>query len=202
MEGRKATPYPYGPLVGLLLLDSRARNEASDARSPEFNLDKALWLAQERFKSNKVHHIPLSGDAVALLTELPRWQEGDHVLLDAPRPRPHRRVQQGEGAPGRTGAGTRELGREPEPWVNTRYKHASGPRLSKLKVPYEIAELVIGHARQGLDAVYDQHELLDERRDALERSATMLRSIVELPPRTSPTSRRSGGRGHEAPAAT
>jgi hypothetical protein len=41
---------------------------------------------------------------------------------------------------------------------------------------------VIGHTRKGLHAVYDQHEALDERREALEMWAHKLRSIVEPPP--------------------
>jgi len=42
--------------------------------------------------------------------------------------------------------------------------------------------LVIGHTKPGLHKVYDQHEALDERRDALEAWARKLRSIVEPPP--------------------
>ena len=42
--------------------------------------------------------------------------------------------------------------------------------------------MVIGHARKGLARVYDQHQYLDEMREALELWAGRLRDIVTPPP--------------------
>jgi hypothetical protein len=42
--------------------------------------------------------------------------------------------------------------------------------------------MVIGHGRQGLQRVYDQHRYVDEMREALTLWAARLRSIVEPPP--------------------
>jgi hypothetical protein len=42
--------------------------------------------------------------------------------------------------------------------------------------------MVIGHGRQGLQRVYDQHGYVEEQREALAQWATRLRSIVEPPP--------------------
>jgi hypothetical protein len=39
--------------------------------------------------------------------------------------------------------------------------------------------MVIGHARRGLARIYDQHEYLEEMREALDAWAIRLRSIVE-----------------------
>ena len=54
--------------------------------------------------------------------------------------------------------------------------------LSALRIPDHIAEMVIGHGRQGLQRVYDQHRYVDEMREALTLWAARLRSIVEPPP--------------------
>ena len=75
-----------------------------------------------------------------------------------------------------------ELGHEPEPFVIHDLRRTVRTRLSQLRVSPEIAELVIGHGRKGITRVYDQHEALDERREALELWAARLRSIVTPPP--------------------
>ena len=98
-QAAEATTYPYGPFIKLLLLTGVRRTEASDAHWCEFDLDAALWtIPPERFKSNKVHLIPLSKDAVTLLADLPRWQKGDYVFSTTRRSHPHRRLLQGEAA--------------------------------------------------------------------------------------------------------
>jgi hypothetical protein len=54
--------------------------------------------------------------------------------------------------------------------------------LSALRIPDHVAELTIGHARQGLQRVYDVHRYETEMREALTLWAARLRSIVEPPP--------------------
>ena len=54
--------------------------------------------------------------------------------------------------------------------------------MSRAKVDKDIAERCLGHALPGVRGVYDWHEYLDEKRDALERLAALVRSIVEPPP--------------------
>ena len=41
-------------------------------------------------------------------------------------------------------------------------------RLSRLKVTEEAREAVLAHARPGIKGVYDLHDYLDEKREALE----------------------------------
>jgi len=55
-------------------------------------------------------------------------------------------------------------------------------RLSALRVPDTVAEMVIGHGRKGLQRVYDQHKFESEMREALSAWASRLRDIVEPPP--------------------
>ena len=51
-----------------------------------------------------------------------------------------------------------------------------------MRVEDRVAELVIGHQRRGLAAVYDQHKFEDEKREALTKWAALLRSIVRPAP--------------------
>ena len=59
-------------------------------------------------------------------------------------------------------------------------------RLSELRIPADIAEAAIGHAKRGLERVYNQHEFKDEIRTALQAWADRLRSIVGEPAPTPP----------------
>ena len=67
-------------------------------------------------------------------------------------------------------------------------------RLASLRVPDEVAEMVIGHGRKGLQRVYDQHSYEQEMREALEAWAARLRSIVNPPPADNVIQLRGSGR--------
>jgi integrase len=71
---------------------------------------------------------------------------------------------------------------ELRPWVIHDLRRTLRTHLSALRIPDHIAEMVIGHGRQGLQRVYDQHRYVDEMREALTLWAARLRSIVEPPP--------------------
>jgi hypothetical protein len=55
-------------------------------------------------------------------------------------------------------------------------------RLSSLRIPSEIAEMCIGHAKKGLARIYDQHAYETEMREAMNAWAGLLRSIVSPTP--------------------
>ena len=54
-------------------------------------------------------------------------------------------------------------------WVLHDCRRTIRTNLPRLGVPSEIAELVIGHQKKGIEAVYDMFKCLDQTRDALER---------------------------------
>ncbi len=181
--------YPFGPLVQLLLLTGVRLTEASGAQWSEFNLDsedmwtlkkQVLWtIPSERFKSKSNHLVPLTDQTTSLLKHVPRFVRGDFVFSS-------------------TGAGPfsgfskakkridllmrEELGDAFAPWRLHDLRRTVRTRLASLRVADEVAEMVIGHGKQGLRRVYDQHSYLPEMREALERWSNHLQSIVEPPP--------------------
>jgi integrase len=181
--------YPYGPFYRLLMLTGVRRDEASGARWGEFNLDAKMWtIPAVRFKSDRPHIVPLSDDAVALLRAIPRFTS-DYLFVGQVGA-----VNSFAKAKDRLDrymlltlrALARQRGDNPrtvqlEPFVNHDIRRTVRTRLSALKVPDHVAELVIGHGRQGLAAIYDQHAYVDEMREALDRWALSLRTIVNPP---------------------
>ena len=61
--------YPWQQMFRLLLLTGTRRSEAAGARWSEFDLPNRRWtVPPARFKSNVSHLVPLTGDALASLT--------------------------------------------------------------------------------------------------------------------------------------
>jgi integrase len=55
--------------------------------------------------------------------------------------------------------------------------------LARLGVRIDIAERVLNHARERIEATYDLHEYIDEKRDALEKWAKHLKDLRDgVPP--------------------
>jgi integrase len=166
--------YPFGPLYRLLLLTGARKSEVSGARWPEFALDKKVWLVPpERFKSNATHLLPLSDQAIAILNDLPRFTKGDHLFSTTFGEKP---------VAGFSKAKTRldalMTARLSAPWVTHDIRRTVRTKLASLRVPDQVAEMVIGHGRKGLQRVYDQHTYEPEMREALELWAGLLRDIV------------------------
>jgi len=183
-------PYPWGPFAKLLALTGQRRSEVGEMRWREINMAKRVWsIPAERMKMEAPHAVPLSAEAVAILEKLPRFNKGDHVFTTTLGAK----AINGYGKPKdrldvrmlRTlKAQARMRGEDPDTvelpaWVFHDVRRTLRTGLSRLKVPFETAELVIAHKLKGLHAVYDQHAYEDEKREALDRWATRLRSIVE-----------------------
>ena len=67
-------------------------------------------------------------------------------------------------------------------WTNHDIRRTVRSGLSRLKIAEEAREAVLAHARPGIKGVYDKHDYLDEKREALELWAARLRSIVSPTP--------------------
>jgi integrase len=185
--------YPFGPMYRLLLLTATRLDEAAGARWCELDLSAKLWtIPAERFKSGTEHTVPLSDTACALLESLPRFRKGDHLFSttfgEVPINGFSKAKARLDGRMLRTlRALARQRGDDPhavrlEPFVNHDIRRTVRTRLSALKVQDHIAEMVIGHGRKGIARVYDRYEYAPEMREALDKWAACLRSIVAPQP--------------------
>ena len=191
-RGARRLPHPYGELLRMLLLTGQRHREVAEARWGEIDLSRKLWsVGEERFKSDALHMVPLTNDVVAVVAGLPRFKKGDHlfsttfgakptVISDKIKQKLDARMLRTLKAQARA-RGEDEGSVELKPWVIHDLRRTLRTHLSALRVPDHIAEMVIGHGRQGLQRVYDQHRYLDEMREALTLWEARLRSIVEPP---------------------
>jgi integrase len=174
--------YPYGPLARMLLLTGARHRELSEATWAEFDLKAKVWtVPQERHKSASGHRVPLTDNVIAILGSLPRFKTGQHLFSTTFGEKPTMIADKIK-TKKLDAHMSKELGSAPKPWVIHDLRRTLRTHLSALRIPDHVAEMVIGHGRQGLQRVYDQHRYLDEMREALTLWAGRLRSIVEPPP--------------------
>jgi len=168
--------YPYGPLFKLIALTGARLNEAAGAQWQEIDLASAMWtIPPERIKSEEKHRVPLSKDAVALLQGLNRYNEYLFTY--------------GTGPVNSFSKGRKQLDQAMQAQLGADYKHFEihdirrtvRTRLSAI-APFEVCEMIVGHAKRGLQRVYDLHGYEDEMREALELWALRLQDIVDPTP--------------------
>jgi integrase len=66
-------------IVPLLLLLGCRKSELLDAEWSHFDLERRSWRIP-RSKSGKARHVPLSADVIALLDQVPRWDDCQYVV--------------------------------------------------------------------------------------------------------------------------
>jgi integrase len=152
----------------VVLLTGARRNEVGRMEWSEVDLDAALWrLPAERNKSARLFEIPLSTPVVQTLRMLPRV--GPLVFtLNGKQPMTlHPWIERLRHDAGLVDARLHDLRRTPR------------TGLAELGIPFEVAERVLNHAMPGLQAVYNHHNYLGEKRRALQLWAEHVLAIAE-----------------------
>jgi len=168
--------YPWGTYFQLLLLTGARRGEVGGMRWSEIDLGAMLWrVPPDRFKQGVTHTVPLSEDAMALLRSLPRFDGSDYVFSSSAGRAPLKTYS--KAAAKLRALVAAELGTDPN-FVVHDLRRTVRTGLAACGVRDEVAELIVGHARQGLQRVYDQYGYRKEMAAGLERWARRLRSIV------------------------
>jgi integrase len=182
----KFPDYPFGPFVRMLMITGQRVREVSGARKPE--IVGTLWtIPPERMKGDVGHEVPLSPMAVELLEALPRFK-GEFIFTTTSGSRPISGFSKAKARLDRSIAGQREedaKGAKVAPmqrWTFHDLRRTVRTRLPAQGVPDLICELILAHRRPELHETYDRHKYRDEKRNALDRWAARLWSIVEPPP--------------------
>jgi integrase len=192
-------PYPHGHVYRVLMLTGLRLNEAADASWPEFKHNGIWVIPAERMKGKnagkkqaRAHAVPITDALATVLNDIPRFNGGTYVFSTT---NGESAVWMGskikKGLDRRMLLTLRALARmrgedqnsvELLPFVNHDIRRTVRSRLSRLKVTEEAREAVLAHARPGIKGVYDLHDYLDEKREALELWAARLREMTQPAP--------------------
>ena len=80
IQAAKKLGQPFGTVVQMLVYTGQRRNEVTELKWSELNLETAIWtLPKDRTKNAKVHEVMLAPQIVALLNSVPRG-DGPYVF--------------------------------------------------------------------------------------------------------------------------
>jgi integrase len=166
----------FGRIVKLLILTGCRREEIGALKFSECDLDTGIMvLPGSRTKTNRSLELKLPDVAVEILRSVPRREGREHVfgsrgglfsawsygclLLNA-------RIAATKG--------------EPLPhWTIHDLRRTTRTGMGVLGVPPHVAELVVNHAKRGVQAVYDKHTYAREIAQALAQWADHVMAAVE-----------------------
>jgi len=181
--------YPYGPLYRMLLLTGLRLGEVSEASWDEFDFEQLVWtIPAARMKKTgseaKPHMVPLTDAMLEVLDRLPRFENGKYLFSSQRGLKPIKAVYFSWPKIKLDGVMLQILqegnaNAELPDWTNHDIRRTVRTKLSALRIPEEVREAVLAHARPGIKGHYDMHSYLDEKREALTLWAAKLRDIIE-----------------------
>jgi integrase len=162
---------PYGGIVELLALTGQRREEVARLARKELNLTQRVWtIPKSRTKNAKPHVVHLSDQSIDVLN---RGNKHGPLVFSVlgikPFPgfsRGKRLLDQLSGVSG---------------WTLHDLRRTCVSGMARLGIAPHVADKILNHQAgtiSGVAAVYQRHEFLAERREALERWGTHVAHIV------------------------
>ena len=163
---------PYGGIVELLALTGQRREEVAQLTWDELDLASQTWtLPGSRTKNGKPHIVHLSKEAIAVLMRMPKL---GRFVFSVSGSKPFQSFS----------AAKRELDRLSGVYAwrlhDLRRTCVSG--MARLGVAPHVADKILNHQSgtiSGVAAVYQRHEFLAERKEALERWAAHVAFLLK-----------------------
>jgi len=164
---------PFSQIVRLLLLTGQRRNEIGHLRWAEIDLAaKVIVLPPERTKNGRLHELPLSRQALAILERLPRRNSSDFLFSkrgfndwDRVKDQLDQRL-------------------DLAPWRLHDLRRTCATGMAELGVQPHIIEAVLNHVsghKGGVAGVYNRATYAEPMREALQRWADWLDQITAKP---------------------
>jgi integrase len=162
---------PYGDIVELLALTGQRREEVAQMRWEELDLAQRIWtIPKSRTKNAKAHVVHLSSQSVAVLKCVKN--RGPYVLsLLGLKPfqefsKTKRELDRLSGVTG---------------WRLHDLRRTCVSGMARLGIAPHVADKILNHQSgtiSGVAAVYQRHQFLSERKDALDRWGAHVASIL------------------------
>jgi len=164
----KAAQKPPHPIIRLLILWG-TRNTETIVTERKWASDAVLTIPGEFTKNGRDHSIPICPLAQETLELFPegthffssRW--GDGHLSFAGLAKIKAEVMKASGT---------------KDWQTRDLRRTFRSNMARLKVPRDLAELLINHAPPVLDDIYDRYDRLEEKREALAKYEAFLIALL------------------------
>jgi integrase len=158
--------WPYGDVVRLLILTGARRAEISELRWSEIHGD-TIKLSGARTKNAQTHDIPLSPQALLVLSQIPRIAGSEFVF----------------GKPLRSGAWSNAKlkfsAADVPHWRIHDLRHTASTGMNELGTEPHIVEAVLGHTVKGVAGVYNRAKYEAAKRAALDAWGVHVMALVQ-----------------------
>jgi integrase len=165
---------PRDALIKLLLLTGQRRREVTGMRWSEIDVETKTWtLPPERTKNGQRHEVPLSPQALALITARPRIVGADLVF-----------TTNGTSPTGGMSRVKRTLDasmKPTTPWRLHDLRRTVASGMAKLGINLAVIEKVLNHTGgtfAGVAGVYQRYTFADEKRKALDAWADFITDLA------------------------
>lgn len=171
----------FGKLVKLLLLTATRRDEATGMQRSEIGVNGIWVIPSARYKTGLTHALPVTKHMYVVLNSIEKVGKSDLVFTTNGRTQfqgfSKCKAQLDE-------ALLRELrGADPEakmkPWRLHDLRRTARTLMARAGVSSETAERVLGHTVGGVEAIYNRHDYLHQKKQALDALARMIDHIVD-----------------------
>jgi integrase len=160
----------------MMILSGQRRNQVAGMRWREIDRTNSTWTVPgERMKMGRPFTLPLSSQMLALLDTLPRFSEGDHVFSTTNGKKPREAFDIMKKA---LDARLPDVAH----WTLHDIRRSMRSTMSRLRINHDVAEACLSHDKIGLHKIYDTHDLIDEKRGAMEAWERHLLSIIAPTP--------------------
>ena len=163
---------PFSNVLRLLLLTGQRRNEIGHLRWSEIDLTrKMIVLPAERVKNSRQHEVPLSTQALAILSRVPRRNTSDYLF--------------GKCAFTKWDNAKKQLDQRVgiAPWRLHDLRRSAATYMAELGVLRHVVEQTLNHvsgAKAGVAGVYNRSKLTDAVREGLQRWADHVDKITQI----------------------
>jgi len=165
--------YPFGTITKLLFLTGQRRNEVAEMEWADVDLINGIWTQpSSKNKSARKHIVPLSSVARDVLQHVLRVHD-DLVFPARGKDRAASGFSKWKVKMDQLTGVTR--------WTLHDTRRTVATKLAALGIPIHVTELILNHSStklSGVTGVYNRHEYLQERREALERWADHLSGLL------------------------
>jgi integrase len=175
-EAAEELGYPFGSFFQMALATGQRREEIARMRWQDIDEAERVWILPTT-KSGRPHAVPLSPIAIEILGNCPKI--GVHVFTTrGDRPiSGYSKAKQDIDT--RIAATAGEL---LKPWTIHDLRRTVGTNLGKLGTSRFIIERVLNHTDRSVTGIYDRHEYIVEKRQALEQWGKRLSNLINPPP--------------------
>jgi len=159
----------FGQFVRALFVTGSRRDEVRDSQWAEFDVKAMIWTRPAARMKGKVDHIlPLCPMMNGILASV-KSREGYIFSTEGGKTR-YGAVSKAKAKLDRLSGVTG--------WTLHDIRRTVRTRLAEIGIPFEIAEKILAHRTDKIEIVYNRHEYVEEKRDALMKWEARLKEIV------------------------